>query len=57
MNVERALYDDPDAPEKARKRALADIAAGRVVAHDEVADWLKSWGRADEKPIPPQWLE
>ena len=57
MNVERTLYDDPAAREKARLRALADIKAGRTVSHAEVAEWLKSWGTADEKPMPPEWLK
>ena len=57
MNAERPLDDDPTALEKARLRALADIEAGRVVPHAEVADWLKTWGTADERPMPPEWLK
>lgn len=57
MKPERALYDDRDAPEHARLRALADIEAGRVVPHEQVAEWLKAWGTPDEKPMPPEWLE
>jgi len=26
--------------------------AGRVVAHDDVAAWLRSWGQPDELPMP-----
>jgi predicted transcriptional regulator len=26
--------------------------AGQVVAHDEVVAWVRSWGKADELPIP-----
>ena len=31
---------------------LRDADAGRVVAHDEVAAWVRSWGKADELPMP-----
>jgi predicted transcriptional regulator len=57
MNVERDIFaglpvnddDESDA------RALADIAAGRVVSHAEVSAWLATWGTPDEKPMPPEW--
>lgn len=26
--------------------------AGRVVAHEDVAAWVRSWGRPDELPMP-----
>jgi predicted transcriptional regulator len=26
--------------------------AGRVVAHDDVVAWVRSWGRPDELPMP-----
>ena len=26
--------------------------AGRVVSHDDVVAWVKSWGRSDELPMP-----
>jgi predicted transcriptional regulator len=32
--------------------AEADVAAGRVVPHAKVAEWLKSWGTPDELPCP-----
>lgn len=57
MNAERALYEDPDALELSRKRALADIAAGRVVPNAAVTDWLKTWGTPDETPMPAEWLK
>ena len=34
------------------REGLADAVAGRVVAHDEVAPWLDSWGTEDELPPP-----
>jgi len=32
---------------------LADAQAGRLVAHDTVADWLRSWGDGGDLPKPP----
>ena len=32
--------------------AMADHAAGRVVAHADVAAWLESWGSPNELPCP-----
>lgn len=57
MKPERALYEDRNAPDRARLRALADIEAGRVVPHEQVAEWLKTWGTPDEKPMPLEWLK
>ena len=37
-------------------RARADVAAGRVIPHDDVAEWLSRWGTPDETPMPPEWL-
>jgi len=37
-------------------RADADIAAGRYVPHELVAEWLKTWATPDEKPMPSEWL-
>ena len=34
------------------REGLADAEAGRVVAHEEVARWLESWGTEDELPPP-----
>ena len=31
---------------------LEDLDAGRVVEHDEVAGWLRSWGGPDERQPP-----
>ena len=36
---------------------LADFAAGRVVSHAEVAAWLDTWGRLDEKPASASWFK
>jgi predicted transcriptional regulator len=37
---------------RAIAEAEADLAAGRIVPHAEVAKWLESWGTADELPCP-----
>lgn len=49
----KSIFDTP--PDGAREaeldaRAEADIAAGRVVLHAEVVEWLESWGT--DKPLP-----
>jgi predicted transcriptional regulator len=31
---------------------LRDAEAGRVVAHEDVAAWVRSWGKPDELPMP-----
>jgi predicted transcriptional regulator len=50
----RSLHDVPneDAELAAQldAKAEADIAAGRVVPHAKVAEWLNSWGT--DKPLP-----
>lgn len=55
-NVEtRSIFDTPpdDATEaEADARAEADVAAGRVVSHAKVVEWLRSWGKPDELPCP-----
>lgn len=58
-DVERTILDDlTDAEDEARlAEAEADIAAGRVVPHAEVAEWLKTWGTPDEKPAPAHWFK
>ena len=37
--------------------AEADIEAGRVVPHADVAAWLDTWGTPQDKPIPKSWLK
>jgi predicted transcriptional regulator len=31
---------------------LADLEAGRVIPHEEVMEWVSSWGTASERPRP-----
>lgn len=48
-----------DEQERARgkiREGMADLAAGRVVPHEEVARWLESWRREDEFPHPEMRL-
>ena len=52
---ETTLFDtsDDDAEARAVSDAEAQVAAGKIISHDAVRRWLKSWGKADELP-PPQ---
>ena len=34
------------------KRAIASLDRGKGIAHDQVKDWVASWGQANEKPAP-----
>jgi predicted transcriptional regulator len=34
------------------EEGVRDADAGRVVSHDDVAAWVRSWGQPDELPIP-----
>ena len=43
---------DEEAEAQAIARARADIAAGRLVPHDKVVEWLRSWGTPNELPCP-----
>ena len=39
----------------AEAEADADVAAGRVVPHERVKDWLKSLGTPNQLPTPYSW--
>jgi len=56
---EPPLFDLPDdaADECAAREGEADADAGRVVSHAEVAEWLATWGKPDEKPPPKSWFK
>jgi len=43
---------DDAAEARALDQAEADIAAGRVISHEAVMAWLRSWGTANELPRP-----
>lgn len=34
------------------KRAIASVDRGEAIPHDQVEDWVSSWGSASEKPMP-----
>ena len=58
MKADRGIFEsvDPEAEAAADARAEADIEAGRLVDHAEVAAWISKWGTPDERPAPPEWL-
>lgn len=43
---------DDDALIRAVAEARAEVAAGQTIPLRDVADWLDSWGTADERPAP-----
>lgn len=51
MAKTKTIFDE-DAEAQAIAEAEADVAAGRVIPHDEVVKWLRSWGTRDELPCP-----
>lgn len=59
MNIERGIFEEEDEEAEAASiaRARADVAAGRVVPHAEVAKWLKTWGTPEEGPPPAEWFK
>lgn len=59
MSVERPIFseDDPEAEAASLARAERDIAAGKVVPHEEVAKWLQAWADGERKPMPREWLK
>ena len=54
---ERSVFTTPDPEADARSlaEAEADVKAGRLIPHDKVAEWLSTWGTAEESPPPPEW--
>ena len=54
MTRPKSIFDEIDKETEAQaiEEAEADVAAGRVVPHEEVVEWLKSWGTPDERPAP-----
>ena len=56
MVPEPSIFEtDVEAEEAADAEGMADIAAGRVVPHEEVSAWLDTWGTPEEKPAPATW--
>ena len=54
MPTTKSILEEVDDAAEARAiaEAEADVAAGRIVPHEEVVKWLKSWGTDDELPCP-----
>ncbi|MFY8092055.1 MAG: hypothetical protein ACOVN0_01115 [Niveispirillum sp.] len=54
MEQAGSIFDDVDEARKARaiEEARADVAAGRVVPHAVVAQWLERLAKG-ERPPPP----
>jgi predicted transcriptional regulator len=53
--IEQAVQDFVAAQEwqlAAIDEGIRAADAGRVVAHDDVEAWVRSWGRPDELPMP-----
>jgi predicted transcriptional regulator len=50
----KSIFDQIDEEEEKRaiEEAEAAVRAGRVVPHEEVVKWLKSWGTPNELPCP-----
>ena len=34
------------------KRAMQSLDRGEGIAHEQVSEWVRSWGRAKERPAP-----
>jgi len=51
---ETALFEkpDPQVEDAALAEAEAAIAKGRVISHDAIRKWLRSWGKPNELPPP-----
>lgn len=54
MDDPKTLFDeiDDEAEERALDEAEADVATGRLVPHEDVVEWLRSWGTTQEIPCP-----
>jgi hypothetical protein len=56
---ETTLFEKPDPKVKdvVLEEAESAIAKGRVISHDAVRKWLRSWGKLDELPPPKCGLD
>jgi predicted transcriptional regulator len=49
-SLEPTVFDEiASAEAEADRRAEADVAAGRIIAHAAMKTWLTSWGTTDEQ--------
>lgn len=57
VEPEPDIFDevDDEAELQAEAEADADVAAGRVVPHERVAEWLKTVGTPNQLPTPYSW--
>jgi predicted transcriptional regulator len=57
MSKPANLFDDIDAAaeERADQEAEADVAAGRIVPHDEVVKWFDDLAAGIRRPRPQPW--
>ncbi len=55
--LDLSIFEEPDLDAEARDadEADADVDAGKVVAHEEVKAWLRTWGTPDAGPPPKSW--
>lgn len=60
MKHERTIIDDlggdPAAEAAADARADADVRAGRLIGHETMTRWLKSWGTGKRAPAASRRL-
>ena len=56
MKPDKSIFDelagDPAAETAADSRAEADVRAGRLISHEGMTRWLKSWGTGKRAPKP-----
>jgi hypothetical protein len=52
MKSDRDLFDSAEAEARAEARAEQDISDRRVISHNAVRRWLKSWGSEKRLPSP-----
>ncbi len=53
-DIDPSLFENVDEVEEERALAEAEAAyaAGRVISHEAMMEWLASWGGPDELPPP-----
>jgi len=52
-----SFFDEIDEAAEAAADAegLAQLDAGEGVAHEDIVEWLKTWGTPQEQPAPAKW--
>ena len=56
-DTDPSFFDEIDEAAEAAADAegLAQLDAGEGVAHEDVAEWLKTWGTPQEQLAPAKW--